>query len=80
MGSIQGWTEGIILSLVFVAVLTLVIGNFNLMYNKNHSLPFTDSSGAEQLFIDYQDTAQTQMQGGEVQFDASQGITLKSSF
>jgi hypothetical protein len=80
MGSIQGWTEGIILSLVFVAVLTLVVGNFNLMYGKSYSLPFSDNSGSEQLFINYQDTAQSQIKGGEAQFDAQQGITLKSSW
>jgi hypothetical protein len=80
MGSIQGWTEGIILSLVFVAVLTLVVGNFNLMYNKSYTLPFADNSGSEQLFINYQDTAQSQIKGGEAQFDAQQGITLKSSW
>lgn len=80
MASVQGWSEGIILSLVFVAVLTLVVGNFNLMYEKNYATPFSDNSGAEQLFINYQDTAQNQIQGGEVQFDAQQGITLKSSW
>jgi len=80
MASVSGWTEGIILSLVFVAVLTVVIASFNLMYNKDYSLPFSDSSGAEQSFITYQDTAQTQIEGGEVAFDASQGITLKSSW
>lgn len=80
MSSVQGWSEGIILSLVFVAVLTLVVGNFNLLYDKDYSTPFSDNSGAEQLFINYQGTAQEQIQGGEVQFDASQGITLKSSW
>lgn len=80
MGSLQGWTEGIILSLVFVAVLTLVIASFNVMYSKNNNLPFSDGSGSEQLFINYQDTAQEQIKGGDVEFDASQGITLKSSF
>jgi hypothetical protein len=80
MGSVSGWTEGIMLSLVFLSVLTLVVVNFNMLYSKNHVLPFADNSGSEQLFINYQDTAQSNIQGGEVAFDANQGITLKSSW
>lgn len=80
MASINGWTEAIIISLVFVGVLVIITGSYNLMYNKNNALPFVDNSGAEQLFIEYSDTAQTQIQGGEAQFDAQQGITVKSSW
>lgn len=80
MGTIANWTEGIILSLVFLTVLTLIVGNFNLLFSKNNVLPFQDNSGSEQLFIRYQDTAQENIQGGEVEFDANQGITLKSSY
>lgn len=80
MGSVSGWTEGIIFSLVFLSVLTLVVVNFNVLYDENYVLPFNDNSGSEQLFINYQGTAQTNIQGGEVAFDANQGITLKSSW
>lgn len=80
MGSVSSWTEGIILSLVFLSVLTLVVVNFNMLYSKNYVLPFQDNSGSENLFINYQETAQNNIQGGEVQFDAQQGITLKSSW
>jgi len=80
MGNISGWTEGILLTLAFVTVLGLVIAGFNLMYNKNNSLGLTDDSGSEQLFIQFQDTAENQIEGGEVEFDATQGITLKSSY
>lgn len=80
MGSVSSWTEGILLSLVFLSILTLVVVQFNGLYNKNNVLPFQDPSNSENLFIEYQDTAQTNIQGGEVQFDAQQGITLKSSW
>jgi len=80
MASVQGWTEGILLSLVAVTVMGLLVANFNLLYDKNNALPFEDNSGAEQLFIEYQDTAQSQIKGGEAEFDADQGITLKSSW
>jgi hypothetical protein len=80
MGTVSGWTEGIILTLVFLSVLTLIVANFNSLFGQNYIIPFRDNSGSEQLFINYQDTAQENIQGGEVTFDASQGITLKSSW
>jgi len=79
MGNISGWTEGIILSLVFVTVLGLVVAAFNVQYGKDNSLGLADDT-TEQLFINYQDTSETQIKGGEVEFDATQGITLKSSY
>jgi hypothetical protein len=80
MSNVSGWTEGILLTLAFLAVFGVIIGGFNLMYNKDNSVGLTDSSGSEQLFIEYQDTAEQQIKGGDVEFDATQGITLKSSY
>jgi len=79
MGSISGWTEAILLSLAFIAILSVVIVSFNTMYGETYSLPITDN-GTETAFIEYQDTAQTQIDGEDVEFDAQQGITLKSSY
>lgn len=79
MGMISGWTEGILLSLAFVAVFGIAIGGFNSIYSKEYSLGLSDNS-TEQLFVTYQNTSQAQLVGGEVAFDATQGITLKSSF
>lgn len=79
MGNVSGWTEGILLTLAFIAVLGLVVAGFNLQYGKSHSVGFSDSE-TEQLFIDYQDTARSQIEGGDVEFDALQGISLKSSY
>lgn len=80
MGNVSGWTEGILFTLAFVAILGVVVASFNLLYDKDHDLGLTDNSGAEQLFIEYQDSAETQIQGGEVEFNADEGITLKSSY
>lgn len=80
MGNVSGWTEGIIFTLAFLAILAVVVAGFNTLYNQNHSIGITDNSGAEQLFINYQDTADQQISGGEVEFDAQQGISLKSSY
>lgn len=79
MANVSGWTEGILLTLAFVAALSVVVAGFNLMYVQNYSLGFTDSN-TEQLFVDYQSTAEQQIKGGEVEFDAQQGISLKSSY
>lgn len=79
MGNISGWTEGIILSIAFVVVLSIVIAGYNLNYNKDYTLPISDNQ-TESLFIRYQETSQSQIEGGEVQFDANQGISLKQSY
>jgi len=79
MGNISGWTEGILLTLAFVTILGLVIGGFNSKYDKDYSLGITDNT-TESLFINYQDTASEQLKGGEVAFDAQQGISLKNSY
>lgn len=76
--SISGWTEGILLSLAFVAILTLILMNFNVMYDQNNSLGLTDKS--TQAFIDYNDQAKEQIEGGEVELGQDSGITLKSSY
>jgi len=79
MSNISGWTEGILLTLAFVTVLGVVVLSLNGMYDKNYSVGLQDNT-TENLFIEYQDTASEQIKGGEVEFDASQGITLKSSY
>jgi hypothetical protein len=80
MASVSGWTEGILFSLAFLAILTIVIINFNGMYNQTYMVGLNDSSNSQSLFVAYQDTAQNQVEGGEVDFNANQGITLKSSY
>lgn len=79
MANVSGWSEGILFTLAFIAVLGVVVAGFNSMYGQSNSLGFTDND-TEQLFINYQDTAEQQIKGGEVEFDAQQGISLKSSY
>ena len=79
MGNISGWTEGILFTLAFVAVLGIVIAGFNGMYGKSYNLGLSDNN-TENLFIEYQDSASQNIKGGEVEFDAQQGISLKSSY
>lgn len=79
MGTLSMWSEGIILSLVFLSIFGIAIGGMNLLYGKDYSVGLSDNS-TEQLFITYQDSSQTNLRGGEVTFDASQGISLKSGW
>ena len=80
MGIVSSWVEGILLSLAAVGIIGIILVSFNTMYPGNdHSLGLTDNT-TEQLFITYQSTAQQQLEGGEVEFDAQQGITLKTSY
>ena len=80
MASLQGWSEGILLSLLFAFVITGVVVEMNGLYDKEYTVPFSDDSNSQTLFIEYQDNSKTQIDGGEVLLDASQGITLKSSW
>jgi len=80
MSSVSGWSEGALFSLLFIAVMAIIVSNFNLMYNQDNALPFTDNAGTTTAFIESQQTANEQIQGGEALFDAQQGITLKSSW
>jgi len=80
MGNVSGWTEGILFVLAFMAVLGIVLASFNGLYGKSNDLGLVDNSDSESLFIEFQDTAEQQIKGGDVEFDATQGITLKSSY
>lgn len=80
MPSAEEFIEAVLLSVVFLVCFGITVANFNSIYPSNYTVEFEDSSDATQRFIDYQEQAQTQIQGSEVQFDAEQGITVKSSW
>lgn len=79
MASLSGWTSGILLSILFVAMLGLVVGNMNHLYDQDYDVGLGTNTTLTQLQA-YQDTGQSQIEGGDVGFDAEQGITLSSSF
>ena len=78
MGNISGWTEGILFTLAFITILGVILVSFNGLYGKDYSVGLTDNT-TENLFIQYQETSSEQIKGGDVAFDADQGISLKSS-
>lgn len=79
MATISGWSEAILLCIAFIAIFGIIISSMNHDYNQNYNVGLSTNS-SEAAFIEYQSTAQTQVQGGEVDFNAQNGITLKSSY
>lgn len=75
--SFSGWVEGILLSILFVAILGIVIGNMNSMYEKDNQLLGINVS--EESFGEYGGSATTEIKTGEIQ-QVSEGFTLKSGW
>lgn len=81
-----GWTEGIILSLLFVIVFGSIVGVMNIDYNQDNQLVLGGGTNLTELaesyksdFSGYHDTSSEQIEGGEVEF-TSEGLTLKSTW
>lgn len=80
MATTIGWIEGMVLSLAIVGLLTIIIVNFNDLYNKDYSLPFVDNSGLKEALTKYKDSAKIQTEGGDASFSQTEGFTLSSSW
>lgn len=78
-GILSGWTEGILLTLATVLVIGLIITNFNGLYGEDYELGLGTNTTASS-FIQYQDDASSEIQGGEANFNSDAGITLSSSW
>jgi|TARA_Y100000310_G_scaffold3988_1_gene4899 hypothetical protein len=77
--SMGGWTEGILFSTLIISLIVIVIGGMNVQYNKTNQIGIAGNE-TQQAFIDYQDTLDREIGGGEAEFSANQGLTLKSSW
>jgi len=76
MGEMSGMWEGIILSLLFVTLLTAVLGHFNTQYGQDYSVGL-DDTGISQF------TAATENAHGEVDGEVTQtsdGLTLRDTW
>lgn len=78
-GSLSGWTEGILFVITFITVLGIVVTGFNSLYSKDNQLGLGTNTTA-QSYIDYQDSAGSQIIGGEADFDTASGLTVRSSW
>ena len=82
--SMGSWTEGIILLLIVITMSIYIVAGMNELYGGTNN-PILDNLGGitndtYDDFIAYQDTANSEINSGEAQFDASQGLTLSSSW
>lgn len=78
-GTITNWTEGILLSIAVVLIMALIVGGFNGMYGKNNQIGLGTNSTTND-FVEYQNTADGLIKGGEADFNSNDGITLRSSW
>lgn len=79
MSNISGWTEGIIFSIAFVVTFALVIGGLNSELGRTFEVPIADNHTMDS-FVSYMNTSKSQIDTGEAKFDATQGVTVKSSW
>jgi len=74
--TLSGWSEALILSIAFVTVLGIVIGNFNLMYTSHEYQTGFSTNTTQAALTTYSTTSANEMNKGEVSFLASIGMTL----
>lgn len=79
MANVSAWTESIMFTLLFLTVIGIVLLGMNADYGKNYSLGITDNTTQQEL-INFMNTSESQIQGGDIDFGASSGIGLVSSF
>lgn len=78
--NIGGWTETIMLSMLFIALLGLVITYMNTTYGGDNSLGLdTSAIDPDGSFAQYTITAQGQIEGGETQ-QTDEGLSLTASW
>lgn len=77
--SLSGWTEGILLVLLFVGIFAIVIAGLNSMYGQNNDIGLGTNT-TQEAYQAYQDTLDSQIRGGEAEFTSNDGLTLKSSW
>lgn len=77
----EGWTEGIVLSVLFVIVLGgVVFGGLNAEHNGNIEIEGLDTSGVQATFENLQKSQQEKINGGDATFQSDSGLTLSTSW
>jgi len=80
MGALAEWGTGIMFSLLFLGVFTGIIVEMNGSYHQSNVVGLVDNSNGTNRFITYMDKGSQKVTGGEVSLDATNGITLKTSY
>ena len=79
MGVFSGWFEGILLSVTFIAVLTLAIVSFNVDYGQSYTTPLTDNTTMSS-FVTYMNTSQKEISSGNVLTGSIIGVNIRESY
>ncbi len=78
--TLQGWTEGIIIAILFVMAFGIVIVGMNDLYEKEHEIAGLETGDLLTATESYQKGVEEKYRGGEASFLAQVGLTLKTSW
>ena len=77
----EGWTEGIIFSVLFILVLGgIVFGGLNNTHDANMTIEGLDTSATQSTFESYQESQQEKIEGGDASFESNSGLSLSTSW
>ena len=79
MGVFSGWFEGILLTVAFLAVLTMGVISMNVDYGETHTIPLVDNSTMASI-VSYQQASQEQIRGGNVITGGIIGVNIVQSY
>jgi len=79
MGVFSGWFEGILLTVAFLAVLTMGIISMNVDYGETHTIPLVDNTTMASI-VSYQQASQEQIRGGNVITGGIIGVNIVQSY
>ena len=78
--TMQGWTEGIGMMVLFVLIFGIVIVGMNTLYTEDYNVEGLDTDAYEKALTDYGKSQDEKLYGGEVDFESNNPISLKTSW
>ena len=79
--SFEGWTEGVIFSIMFVIILgTIVLVGMNDLHNKNYEIEGLETAAIQDKFESYQESQSEKLKGGDATFTSAVGLTVSTSW
>lgn len=79
--TMEGWTEGIVFSVLFVIILGgVVFTGMNNTYDGDLQIEGLDTSSVQSTFENLQESQQEKIDGGDATFQSDSGLTLSTSW
>jgi hypothetical protein len=79
--TMEGWTEGIVFSVLFVIILGgVVFTGMNNIHDGDLQVEGLDTSDVQNTFENLQKSQQEKIDGGDVTFQSNSGLTLSTSW